>query len=537
MKKRSLALLMVCVLMITSMSLIFAQEQNEIAIKNVILLVPDGTRMDSITLTRWYNGGGPLAMDEYACGLVRTYNSDSPIADSAPAANAMATGFKSKTGFIGVLPDVNSMPGLAPLAKGDERRPIASVLEAAQLADKATGLVATSEVMHATPAAFSAHYPDRGAYDILSKHMVYNEVDVVFGGGYEFMVPEGRDDGADMISVLEKEGYDVLTTKKEFESFNGDKAWGLFADASLPYDFDNDGSVPTLANMTQKAIDILSKDEDGFFLLVEGSKVDWASHANDPIGIISDLLAFDSAVKVAIDYAKAHQDTVVIIAPDHGNGGISIGHSNLNKGYDKEPLPSFIDPLKAATLTGEGLAAKLNADRSNIVEVMATYYGITDLTQEEIELIKKADLSKMNATVGPMISDRANIGWTTTGHTGEDVPLFIYAPDQDRLTGVVQNTDIALYIAKKLGVSLSETTAELFIPVRQAFEAKGATVAWSETVAFNPVVTVTKGENVLELFVHTNKAIYNGTEIELNGVIVYNGISTYVPQDAVDLIQ
>lgn len=537
MKKRSLALLMVLVLMFTSMSLIFAQEENEIAVKNVILLVPDGTSMDSISLTRWYNGGGPLTMDEYACGIVRTHNSDSPIADSAPAGSAMATGFKSKTGFIGVLPDVNSMPGLQPLAKGDERRPIASVLEAAQLANKATGLIATSEVMHATPAAFSSHYPNRGAYDILSKHMVYNEVDVVFGGGYEFMVPEGRDDGANMVSVLEAEGYDVLTTKQEFENFNGDKAWGLFADASLPYDFDNDGSTPTLEAMTKKAIDTLSKDEDGFFLLVEGSKVDWASHANDPVGIISDLLAFDKAVKVAIDYAKEHQDTVVVIASDHGNGGISIGNSNLNKGYDKEPLPSFIDPLKAATLTGEGLAAKFNADRSNVVEVMATYYGITDLTQEEINSIKEVKLSKMNATVGPMISKRANIGWTTTGHTGEDVVLFIYAPDDDRLTGLVENTDIALYMARKLGVNLADTTKELFVPLRPAFEAKGATVAWSETIAFNPVVTVTKGDNVLELLVHTNKAVYNGTEIELDGVIVYNGISTYVPQDAVDLIQ
>ncbi|PKM52342.1 MAG: alkaline phosphatase [Firmicutes bacterium HGW-Firmicutes-7] len=536
---------MVLILMITSMNFIFAQEEQEVileviqeaTIKNVIILVPDGTRMDSITLARWYNGGGPLAMDEFACGLVRTYNSDSPIADSAPAANAMATGFKSKTGFIGVLPDENSMPGLAPLAEGDKRRPVASVLEAAQLANKATGLVATSEVMHATPAAFSSHYPDRSAYDILSKHMVYNNVDVVFGGGYEFMMPEGRDDEENMVSVLEAKGYEVLTSKEEFTSFDGDKAWGLFADASLPYDFDNNGSVPTLEAMTEKAISTLSKDEDGFFLLVEGSKVDWASHANDPIGIISDLLAFDKAVKVALDYAKENQDTVVIIVPDHGNGGISIGNSSLNKGYDKEPLSSFLDPLKAATLTGEGIATKLNADRSNIVEVMATYYGITDLTEVEIAAIKEVKLSSMNATVGPMISERAKIGWTTTGHTGEDVVLFIYAPDQDRLTGVVENTDIALYIARKLGVNLAETTSALFVPARQGFEAKGATVAWNGTDINNPIISVTKGENLLELFVHTNKAVYNGTDVELNGVIVYNGISTYVPQDAIDLIQ
>lgn len=298
---------------------------------------------------------------------------------------------------------------------------------------------------------------------------------------------------------------------------------------------DNDGSVPTLASMTEKAIEILKKDEDGFFLLVEGSKVDWASHANDPIGIISDLLAFDKAVEVALNYAKKNQDTVVIVAPDHGNGGISIGHSNLNKGYDKEPLSSFLEPLKAAKLTGEGIAAKFNADRSNIVEVMAEYYGIKDLTQEEIAEIKEAKLSSMNATVGPMISRRANIGFTTTGHTGEDVALFIYAPDNDRITGVVLNTDIAHYMARKLGVNLSETTKTLFVPVREAFEGIGASVAWSVPAKHNPVVTVTKGDNVLKLFVHTNKANFNGKDIELEGVIVFNGISTYIPQEAVNL--
>ncbi|NLY46256.1 MAG: alkaline phosphatase [Tissierella sp.] len=527
--------MLVLILLMTSTTLGFAQEVNNVSIENVILLVPDGTRVDSITLTRWYNGGGPLAMDEMACGLVRTYNSDSPIADSAPSANAMATGFKSKTGFIGVLPDENTMPTLAPLADGDARKPVASVLEAAKLAGKATGLVSTSEVMHATPAAFSAHYPDRSNYDVLSKHMVYNNIDIVFGGGYNFMVAEGRKDDADMLSILNERGYDILTSKYDLENFDGDKAWGLFANESLPYAFDNDGSSPTLAAMTEKAIETLSKDEDGFFLLVEGSKIDWASHANDPIGIISDLLDFDNAVDVALNYAKNNQDTVVIVAPDHGNGGISIGHSNLDKGYDKEPLSSFLDPLKAAKLTGEGIAAKFDSERTNIVEVMAEYYGITDLTEDEIEEIKEAKLSSMNYTVGPMISKRANIGWTTTGHTGEDVVLYIYSPDNDRLTGVVENTDIAHYMAKKLGVSLIETTESLFVPARQAFEDIGADVIWSVPIKHSPVVTVTKDNNILELFIHTNKAAFNGEDVEFDGVIVFNGLKTFVPIEALNL--
>jgi Alkaline phosphatase len=135
------------------------KSSNEV--KNVILLIPDGMSSDIVTLARWYNGGKKLNLDELATGMVRTYSSDAPIADSAPAATAMATGFKSHTGFIGVLPDANTMPGLTTLPEGYERVPVANVLEAAKLSGRSTGLIATSEIMHATPASFSAHDPSR----------------------------------------------------------------------------------------------------------------------------------------------------------------------------------------------------------------------------------------------------------------------------------------------------------------------------------------------------------------------------------------
>ena len=509
------------------------------SVKNVILLIPDGQSVGGTTLARWYNGGKPLAVDEMACGLVRTYSSDAAIADSAPSGTAMATGFKSHTGFVGVLPDVNSMPGMNPLAKGDERKPIASVLEAAQLAGKSTGIIATSEIMHATPADFTAHDPSRKNYDNLSEQQVYQDIDVVLGSGEKYFTKEVRGDGEDLVSEIKNLGYDYVTSIEEMNSSDSEKIWGMFAPVDMAYDFDRDPSKePSLAEMTSKAISTLSKNENGFFLLVEGSKVDWAAHANDPIGVISDTLAFDDAVKVALDFAKKDGNTVVISVTDHGNGGITIGNTATDSNYDKLHIDEYIEPLKKATLTGEGVEKLLNDDRSNIVEVMSKYYGVDDLTEEEIKAIKDTDAGSLNYTVGPIISKRANIGWTTTGHTGEDVPLYIYAPSNcEKLSGVVENTDIAKYMSRVMGIDLATATSELFVPVRQEAEKLGATVLWDNTDSLNLNVVINIEGKEIVVPVNKNIAYVNGNKITLSGVTVFNGINTYVPQDILELIK
>lgn len=307
----------------------------------------------------------------------------------------------------------------------------------------------------------------------------------------------------------------------------------------MAYDFDRDPSKePSLAEMTSKAISTLSKNENGFFLLVEGSKVDWAAHANDPIGVISDTLAFDDAVKVALDFAKKDGNTVVISVTDHGNGGITIGNTATDSNYDKLHIDEYIEPLKKATLTGEGVEKLLNDDRSNIVEVMSKYYGVDDLTEEEIKAIKDTEAGSLNYTVGPIISKRANIGWTTTGHTGEDVPLYIYAPSNcEKLSGVVENTDIAKYMSRVMGIDLATATSELFVPVRQEAEKLGATVLWDNTDSLNPNVVINIEGKEIVVPVNKNIAYVNGNKITLSGVTVFNGINTYVPQDILELIK
>ncbi|MEK5407068.1 alkaline phosphatase [Paenibacillus sp. FSL W8-0439] len=529
--KKSVAALLATMMLTVSGGTAMAVEKDT-TIKNVIILIPDGMANDATALARWYKGSS-LTLDSMASGMVRTHSADAPIADSAPAGTAFATGHKSHTGYVGVLPDEATMPGQQPIAAGDAKKPVASILEASKLAGKSTGIIATSEIMHATPADFTAHYPDRKNYDALSMQQAYNGVDVVLGGGGKFLEPAGRKDGQDLIAQIKDQGYDFVTTPEGLKNSTSSKLWGSFSPEALAYDLDRDVSKePSLAEMTTKAIDVLSKNDKGFFLMVEGSKVDWAAHANDPTGIISDVLSFDEAVKVALDYAKQNQNTVVVAVTDHGNGGLTIGSSDTTSNYDKTPLASFIDPLKKAKLTGEGLEAKLNADRSNIKEVLSTYFGITDLSDEEVKTIKDAKEGSMNYAVGPIISKRANIGWTTGGHTGGDVVLYTYAPNGDRPSGVIDNTDVNKYMTRVLGLDLDTVSKQLFVPAKAAFEAKGA-----KFTADTKVITVTKGSNKLELPVYKNIATLNGKNSTLNGVVVFNGVDYFVPQQAIDLIQ
>lgn len=509
---------------------------GEASIRNVILMIPDGMSPAAVTLARWYQNGMPLAMDEMACGMVRTYSADAPIADSAPAATAYATGFKSHTGYIGVLPDQATMPGEMPIRPEDARRPVANILEAARLAGKSTGLVFTCEAPHATPADFAAHYPDRKNYDDILEQMVYQKIDVVLGGGAYFLTPAARKDGEDLVSELKRMGYEYITDPYQLARSTSSRIWGAFAAKDMAYDFDRDpDKEPSLAEMTKKAIEVLSRNPRGFFLMVEGSKIDWASHANDPIGVISDTLAFDKAVKVALDFAKSSRDTVVIVVADHANGGISIGDRASSNNYDKLTLEEIIGPLRKARLTGEGVEKKLSSDRSNIREVMSIYYGIDDLTDEEVEEIKKARAGSLNYTVGPMISKRAHIGWTTNGHTGDDVVLYVYAPHGDRPTGVIDNTDIAKYMERQLGLNLAVTTQQLFVPASE-LESRGLKVSVDRTNESNPVLLIEKNGAVVKFPVNKNYFIFGSGSMEMDGVTVFNGRSWFIPRKGLNFI-
>lgn len=231
-----------------------------------------------------------------------------------------------------------------------------------------------------------------------------------------------------MVTEIQALGYDYITTKEQLKASNSNKIWGAFAPKALSRELDRKAEQPTLAEMTDKAIQVLSQNPKGFFLMVEGSQVDWAAHANETMGIISEIKAYDDAVGVALKYAKTNSDTLVISLTDHGNSGITIGDQSTSKTYPEHPLEYFTSHRTKATITEEKAGKLLNKKRTNIQEVMGML-GIYDLTQEEIQAIQKTD--KTQVEMASILSKRSRIGYTTGGHTGEDVALYVYIkPEQ-----------------------------------------------------------------------------------------------------------
>ena len=509
--------------------------------KNVIMMVMDGTSSSATTLARLYKGA-PLALDEIVTGGVRTYSAESAITDSAPAATALATGNKSNSNYVGVLPSIVNSPSLKPIKEEDKLRPVANVLEGAKRSGRATGIVATSEIQHATPAGFSAHHANRKHFDVIANQQVYQNIDVVLGGGKAALLPVKsigiRKDGVDLVKVIQNKGYDLVETKGALMNSKSNKIWGSFSHNALAFDMDRKATnpeQPTLSQMTEKAIQTLSKDKDGFFLFVEGSKPDWAAHANDPIGIISDVLAFDNAVAEALKFAKKDGNTMLIAVADHGNSGISIGNMNTTKGYNTTPVSAYIDPLKKAKMTLEGTANKLKSDLSN-VEDAAKLYGLDNLTHDEKEKLKTAKTKMDVGRILPtLLANRANIGFTTGGHTGEDVFLYSYGPQKPK--GLIQNTDIAKTMAKAMGFNLNDVTNKLFLESEQAFKKIGANVSIDKADVTSPVLVVKRNKVAAQLFVNKNIIRINGKEYELGSVIIESNGKFYVPEEAIHVFK
>lgn len=512
--------------------------------KNIIVLMVDGCGATHTTVSRWYKGE-PLAMEEIVIGSVRTYSAESLITDSAPASTAFATGKKSNSKFIGVLPARAGMPDVA-FTETLKYQPVASVLEGAKLAGKSTGLVATSNIQHASPAGYSSHTHNRGDYNDIAEQQVNLNIDVVFGGGKQYLLPKSqggvRTDGENLIDVLKSRGYGFVETREQLLSAKDKKVWGMFAADAMAYELDRvqlQPQEPSLAEMTQKAIDILAKNDKGFFLFVEGSKVDWASHANDPVGVISDVLAFDDAVKAALDFAKKDGNTLVLAFSDHGNGGMSLGNKSTDKNYDTLPYSALVSPLRKAILTGEGIEKMLADNRSeaNIRAVMEKYFGVADLTADEITAIQKAKKGEMNYAVGPMISNRSVIGWTTNGHTGEDLFMYGFGPSAPK--GTIENTDIAKISANSIGVELASTTKRLFVEADKAFAAIGAKAEIDQSNKENPRLIVTKGNVRAELPFSTNTIIIGKETKQMEGLTVFAAKlgKVYVPMQAIELVK
>jgi alkaline phosphatase len=530
---------------------IISAQEEILHYHNVIILIPDGCGVSHMTIARWCKGA-PLTQDSMDVSLVRTFSANSMITGSAASATAFATGCKTweawpKANCLSLQPDSLLMPSGKKLADKDQWRPVATVLEGARLSGKAVGLVATCRASHATPAAFASHWHSRYDDNIIMEQMVYQGIDVLFAGGFRYLMDKTmaipgsnavgtRRDGENLYDVLIDQGYKVLTVKEQMNALpaSTQKAWGLFAHNHLVHDIDRTEFAehePSLAEMTQKAIEILSRDPYGFFLMVEGSQVDWSSHDNDPVGTITDYLAFDQAVEVAFDYARSHpeQQTLILVFPDHDNGGMSLGHRTMNA-YMLHPN-DMRGIIENARLTADGVSRLIqeqvnrsNADKNMIRTIIAEAYGITDLTEEEMTTIttELADTQYCNlqTILGPLLSDRAGIGWTTFDHTGNDVPMFSYGCD--RVPKTIDNTDIARLCARTMGFHLEDLNERLFVDAQQLFKGASVTIDTAGVGISNGQLIVEKeGKKAIFPFFKNLMIMDRGT-LPLEGLVVYS---------------
>lgn len=473
----------------------WAIENQEVkSVKNIILMIPDGTSLSTVSIARWYQwymdpNKPKLNIDPYLCGTVLTHSSNAPIGDSAPTTSCYMTGYPSRTGYVSTYPVADPENDIYPMDSTMAYQPLMTVLEAGRiLKNKSTGLVFTCEFPHATPADCAAHSYNRNKYEWIAPQMVHNQLDIVIGGGVSIL-------NDTLEAHLKGNGYGVYKNDLQgMRSYEGNRLWALFADKAMAYDIDRDPTVePSLAEMTDMAISKLSTDENGFFLMVEGSKIDWAAHANDPIAMVTDMLAFDKACKVALDFAKDNGETAVVIVPDHGNSGISLG-SNRCKGYDKLTKDQLFAALSEFKISAEALARKVNeVPNENVQEVFKQYVGF-ELTEDELNALnnikgyKQSPIPKeersnkdihpslysgsLTSLMSKLMTSRTCIGFTTNGHTGEEVFLAAYHPEGTRPMGMLTNIELNHYLRALFGFTdeLEELTSSCFAKHTDVFE-------------------------------------------------------------------
>jgi len=440
-KKKLLPFAVVTSVALTSFSGSFStaeakgNSQNNGKVKNVIFLVGDGMGTSYTSAYRYLKDDPTTkfvektAFDQYLVGQQMTYPEDPAqnITDSASAATAMSAGIKTYNNAIAVDND------------GTE---VKTVLEAAKEKGKATGLVATSEITHATPASFGSHDSSRknmnGIADDYYDELINgkHKLDVMLGGGTDLFVRQDRN----LVEEFQKDGYSYVTNRDDLLNNKDEQVLGLFAPTGMPKAIDRESDTPSLEEMTKSAIDRLEEDKDGFFLMIEGSQVDWAGHDNDIVGAMSEMEDFEKAFNAAIEFAKKDKNTLVVATADHSTGGFSIG-ANGNYNW-------FGEPIKAAKRTPDFMAEQIMNGES--VENTLKQYIDLDLTDKEIQSVKAAaetkNFTKIDNAIESIFNERSKTGWTTGGHTGEDVPVYAFGPSSDKFAGQIDNTDHAKII-------------------------------------------------------------------------------------------
>ena len=460
--------------------------------RNLIFMVSDGMGPTSLSLTRSFRQvqsslpiDDVLSLDEHLIGSSRTRSSSSLITDSAAGATAFSCGLKSYNGAISVLPD---------------HSPCGTILEAAKKAGYMTGLVVTTRITDATPACFASHVQQRSYEDRIAEqmtgisHPMGRVLDLMLGGGRCHFLPNTstghascRDDDKDVISLAQKEqGWHFIEDRALFDALRGGLVatlplMGLFADTDIPYELDRahpqaNADFPSLDEMARtalKALTIATENSDkGFFLMIEGSRIDHAGHGNDPAAQVHEVLAYDKAFNSVVDFLKTDKTPGVLVGTsDHETGGLATARQL----HDAYPVYRwFPDKMLNATHSAEHLAHALKSHRSTNADpastekyikqtILAEGLGITDCSTHEMErLTSSNDPWPTSYLLSDMISRRAQVGWSTHGHSAVDVNIYASSPkDAKALIGNHENTEIGVFLREYLDLNVDDVTKEL----------------------------------------------------------------------------
>ncbi|QYJ67885.1 alkaline phosphatase [Flavobacterium litorale] len=417
--------------------------------KNIIFLVTDGMSSGTLNMADLYlnrkmgrsSNWIQLYKDQrVARALMDTASANSIVTDSAAGCSAWGAGFRVNNGSLNVGPN------------GEQYLPI---LQKFKAAGKKVGCITTVPITHATPAGFCINSDSRNSQPQIAEDYLKIGFDIMMGGGDKYFNPEKRDDNKDLYTAYKNKGWQIArTTKEMMQTTNNKPILGVFGEDAMPYSIDRRSSdkltstTPTLAEMTNKAINHMKDGEKGFVLQVEAGKVDWGAHSNDIGALLYDQVAFDDAIKVAIDFAEEDGETLVIITTDHGNANPGII-------YGKEANDNF-DSLQKYTQTNEWVLNQIEPTSSVArVREIVEHSNATAITEEEAKTI----LSYYTGTFGKQgglynykkvpfetyaqIQKKYNsVGWISMNHSGDFVELAMFGPGSDLLKPFVKNTDL-----------------------------------------------------------------------------------------------
>jgi len=463
--------------------------------KYVFLFIGDGLGISQRNAAEMYLGalqgknGEPsivkLAMNEMpAQGMITTYSTNSLITDSAAAGTAFATGKKTASGVIAMDPSA--------------QEPYKTVAQMARDKGMKVGIVSSVSIEHATPAVFYAHNPSRKNYYDIACQLTESGFDYFAGGG--FVQPQGKaGDQKSVFDMLDEKGYLVVNNREDFLNLKpGVKTVAinpvLDGSKALPYAMDAGEGEISLAEFTTKGIELLDNPE-GFFMMVEGGKIDWACHANDAVASIRDTLAFDDAVRVGLDfYAKHPEETLIVVVGDHETGGLSLGFA----GTQYETYFLELQGQKGSYEAFDALLdtyRKAHADAApnfeDVLPMVREFFGLsilTDAEREELEkkaaegseearsllasalkpfevrdlkgafmasmMGEKAGVSQEEAyllyggyepfsiALTHILNQKAGLAWTSYAHTGVPVPVSAMGAGAESFNGYYDNTDI-----------------------------------------------------------------------------------------------